>query len=150
MFRKSFVYLLFAGLCAVLPLGARAQTVNGVIAGTVTDPSGAVVPNVRVTATNTGTGISQTTTTGAQGEYRFPLVPPGTYVVQFEANGFATQKATGVVVQASQTVPFSVKLSVASMLLVPMSLTRLSGLELPAIPRTIPLPPWTRLLPAVK
>src|SRR5215469_5961032 len=114
MLRKSFVYLLIACLCTLFPVGARAQTVNGVIAGTVTDPSGAVVPNVRVTITNTGTGISQTATTGAQGEYRFPLVPPGTYVVQFEANGFGTEKANGVVVQASQTVPFSIKLRVAS------------------------------------
>jgi len=114
MFRKSFVYLVFACLWTMLPLGARAQTVNGVIAGAVTDPSGAVVPNVRVTITNSGTGISQTTTTGAQGEYRFPLVPPGTYTLQFEANGFATEKADGVVVQASQTVPFAVKLRVAS------------------------------------
>jgi hypothetical protein len=114
MFRKSFVYLLFACFCTMLPLGARAQSVNGVIAGTITDPSGAVVPNAKVTITNTGTGISQNTTTGAAGDYRFSLVPPGTYSVQIEASGFGTEKASGVVVQASQVVPFSIKLKVAA------------------------------------
>ncbi len=114
MLRKCFVYLLFACLCTILPLGARAQSVNGVIAGTITDPSGAVVANAKITITNTGTGLSQNTTTGAQGEYRFPLVPPGTYSVRIEASGFGTEKAEGVIVEASQVVPFSVKLKVAS------------------------------------
>ncbi|HEY3625758.1 MAG TPA: TonB-dependent receptor [Terracidiphilus sp.] len=114
MLRKNFVYLLFACLCTMFPLGARAQTVNGVITGTITDPSGAVVPNAKVTITNTGTGLTQNTTTGAGGDYRFQLVPPGVYTVQLEASGFGTEKANNVVVQASQTVPFSVKLKVAS------------------------------------
>lgn len=93
--------------------GLVAQTVQGVISGTVTDPSGAVVPNVMVTITNSGTGISQTAKTGTGGEYRFPLVPPGTYDIRIEASGFAAEKASGIVVQASQTVPFSVKLRLA-------------------------------------
>ena len=114
MLRKSFVYLLFACLCTILPLGTLAQTVNGVIAGSITDPSGAVVPNAKITITNSGTGQSQNTTTSAQGEYRFSVVPPGTYSVRIEASGFGTEKAEGVVVQASQVVPFSVKLKVAS------------------------------------
>jgi len=114
MLRKNLIYLLFACLCTMLPPGALSQSVNGVIAGTVTDPSGAVVAGAKVTITNNGTGIKQNTTTGAGGEYRFSLVPPGTYTVQVEASGFGTEKASGVVVQASQTVPFSLKLKVAS------------------------------------
>ena len=93
---------------------AIAQTVNGVISGTVTDPSGAVVPNATVTITNTGTGASQTVKTGSGGEYRFSLVPPGAYTVEIRAAGFGIEKATGLVVEASQVVPFSVKLKVAS------------------------------------
>ena len=114
MLRKSFVSLLFVCLCSLLPPGARSQSVNGVIAGTIIDPSGAVVANAKLTITNTGTGITQSTTTGAAGEYRFALVPPGTYSIRIEASGFATEKAEGVVVQASQVVPFSLKLKVAS------------------------------------
>ena len=89
------------------------QTVQGVITGTVTDPTGAVVPNAAVTITNVGTNISQSTTTGSDGAYRFPLVPPGTYTLQVKAANFAEVRASGVVVEASQTVPFSVKLELA-------------------------------------
>src|SRR5260370_261428 len=114
MLRKSSALLLFACLSTIVPAGAHAQTVQGIITGTVTDPSGAVVPGALVTITNTGTGISQTAKTAAAGEYRFPLVPPGTYTIEIKASSFGTEKASGVVVQASQTVPFNVKLKVAS------------------------------------
>lgn len=114
MFRKRSLCLLIACICSIFTAGDLAQTVQGVIAGTITDPSGAVVPGATITLTNTGTGIAQTTKTGAAGEYRFPLVPPGTYTIQIQAAGFATSKANGIVVQASQTVPFSVKLHVAT------------------------------------
>jgi hypothetical protein len=89
------------------------QTVQGVITGTVTDPSGGVVPDASVTITNTGTGISQTTKTGSDGSYRFSLVPPGTYTVDVKAANFAEVKASGIVVQASQTVPFDIRLELA-------------------------------------
>lgn len=115
MFRKSSLLLLLTCFCFLtFSTIATAQTVNGVISGTVVDPSGAVVPNATVTITNTGTGASQTTKTGSGGEYRFSLVPPGAYSVQINAAGFGIEKATGVVVEASQVVPFSVKLKVAS------------------------------------
>src|SRR5436853_7725113 len=83
------------------------QTVQGVITGTITDPTGAVVPGATVTITNVGTNISQTTTTGSDGSYRFPLVPPGTYTIEIKAANFGGVRASGIVVEASQTVPFS-------------------------------------------
>ena len=89
------------------------QTVQGVITGTVVDPSGGAVPNATVTITNTGTGVSQTQTTGSDGTYRFSLVPPGSYTINVKAANFAEVRARGVVVQASQTVPFDVKLEIA-------------------------------------
>jgi Carboxypeptidase regulatory-like domain/TonB dependent receptor len=89
------------------------QTVQGVITGTITDPTGAVVPNATVAITNVDTNISQTTTTGADGSYRFSLVPPGTYTIDVKAANFAEVRAAGVVVEASQTVPYSVKLELA-------------------------------------
>ncbi len=104
-------------MAVVILLGASgiawSQTVQGVITGTVTDPTGAVVPNVTVTITNVGTNASQTTTTGSEGSYRFPLVPPGTYIVDVKAANFAEIKASGIVVEASQTVPYNVKLELA-------------------------------------
>jgi len=102
---------------ALLVLGSGAavwsQTVQGVITGTVTDPTGAVVPNATVTITNVGTNISQNTTTAGDGSYRFPLVPPGTYTLEVKAANFATIRASGLVVEASQTVPYNVKLELA-------------------------------------
>src|SRR5437667_9725493 len=89
------------------------QTVQGVITGTIMDPTGAVVPNVTVTITKVGTNISQATTTGSDGSYRFALVPPGTYTVDVKATNFAEVRTTGIVVEASQIVPFSVKLELA-------------------------------------
>ncbi|PYV61153.1 MAG: hypothetical protein DMG97_44015, partial [Acidobacteria bacterium] len=80
---------------------------------TVSDPSGASVPDATVTLTNLGTNASQTTTTGSDGSYRFSLVPPGTYVVEVKAANFARFRATGIVVQASQTVPLPIKLQLA-------------------------------------
>ena len=104
-------------LAVVILLGASgiawSQTVQGVITGTVTDPTGAVVPNVTVTITNAGTNASQTTTTGSDGSYRFSLVPPGNYIVEVKAANFAAVRASGIVVEASQTVPFNVKLELA-------------------------------------
>src|SRR5882672_7385354 len=90
--------------------GTAGQTVQGVITGTISDPSGASVPNATVTITNAGTGLSQSTTTGTDGSYRFSLVPPGGYVIDIKAANFTQVKASGIVVEASQTVPFSIKL----------------------------------------
>jgi len=111
--RKSFLFFLLLGLAIVCGVSANGQTVQGVIAGTVTDPSGAVVPKAIITITNTGTGISQTATTGTDGTYRFSLVPPGTYTIGVKAAAFAEEKASGIIVQASQTVSFDLKLQVA-------------------------------------
>src|SRR5437867_7181902 len=89
------------------------QTVQGVITGTIMDPTGAVVPNATVIITNVGRNISQATTTGSDGSYRFALVPPGTYTVDVKATNFAEVRTTGIVVEASQIVPFNVKLELA-------------------------------------
>ena len=58
---------------------AHAVEVTARIKGTVTDPTGAVVPNVAVTVTNTQTGVVSTTTSNTSGDYIFPALPIGTY-----------------------------------------------------------------------
>ncbi|MCU1284866.1 MAG: TonB-dependent receptor [Acidobacteriales bacterium] len=69
-----------------------AQTETGQIVGTVTDPSGAVVPNVNVTLTNVDKGIHLNTTSSGSGVYRFTNLQPGTYEVGISQSGFATFK----------------------------------------------------------
>lgn len=112
---KIFVSALVACvlLFLFLPSSSVPQTVQGVITGTVTDPAGASVPNASVTITNIGTNISQSAKTGQDGVYRFSLVPPGSYAIEVQASGFATLRASGLVVQASQTVPFDIRLEIA-------------------------------------
>ncbi|HXS76882.1 MAG TPA: carboxypeptidase regulatory-like domain-containing protein [Terracidiphilus sp.] len=64
---------------------------TGTILGTVTDPSGAVVPNAKITVTNTATKVSFQTVTNSAGDFNAPALNPGTYTVAAEARGF--QKA---------------------------------------------------------
>ncbi len=108
-------FAILAAALLILASGGTvwSQTVQGVITGTITDPTGAVVPNATVTITNVGTNASQSATTGGDGSYRFSLVPPGTYTLEIKAGNFATVRVSGIVVEASQTVPFSRQLELA-------------------------------------
>ena len=81
---RKFVTGLLAVLVfalAIAPSLVAQSLVSGDLAGTVTDPSGAVVPNATVTLKSDTTGANRTTTTNAAGGYRFALVPPGSYTV---------------------------------------------------------------------
>ena len=90
------------GLIFAVPGFAQSVTA-GDLAGVVTDPSGAVVPNVKITATNDATGATHTTNTNGEGFYRFSLLMPGTYTVTVSASGFQpiTQKTQVVVGQTA-------------------------------------------------
>jgi len=67
--KRSIVSLILCVACSVLP--ALAQVTTGIIAGTVTDQTGAVVPDTPVTITNTATGATRTMNTNTSGGYRF-------------------------------------------------------------------------------
>jgi hypothetical protein len=107
----TIVLLSLLIVCASL----MAQTAaTGALQGTVSDPTGAVIPNATVTLTNTETGQERTGTTGADGVYRFPLLPPGTYRIKFAANGFKGSEATGVKVNVTETPVLDRKLEVGA------------------------------------
>jgi len=112
--RLLWTYLL-AILCFGLFLSARAraQVSGGSITGTVTDPTGAIVPNATVTIVNVGTGIGQTLQTTSTGLFNKPNLDPGTYDVTFEAAGFAREK-TQVLVDVGHDTVLEMKLQVAS------------------------------------
>jgi hypothetical protein len=84
------------------------------LTGTVTDPSGAAVPNVTVTATNTATNAVRTSITGSDGAYRFTLLPPGAYKVHFAANGFKAAEVTAVTLNVTETPVLDQKLEVGA------------------------------------
>jgi Carboxypeptidase regulatory-like domain/TonB-dependent Receptor Plug Domain len=92
------ISLVFVLLAAV---SLSAQTFRGTILGTVTDPSGAVLPGAKVTVKNTGTGIERTTETSADGSYALSELPIGTYSVTVTQTGFDTFIATGVTVDVA-------------------------------------------------
>src|SRR5712671_2713007 len=69
-------------------ISAWGQTDRGTITGTVTDSSGAVVPNAKVTAKATTTGGERSTTTSGEGDYTIPELPAAPYQVTVEAQGF--------------------------------------------------------------
>lgn len=80
------ITLVLVSLCWLAP-SAKAQ-VLGTLTGSVTDPSGAVIPNATVTATNEGTGVATARPTNAEGIYTIPDLQPGFYMVKAEAQGF--------------------------------------------------------------
>jgi Carboxypeptidase regulatory-like domain len=78
-----------------------AQLLQG-ISGTVTDASGAVIANAKVTATNNATGVVRTTDTSSAGTYKFTDLIPGTYTVKVESAGFQTSVNNGVGVEVAK------------------------------------------------
>ena len=98
--RKMWLYLLL--LCGFgLGVSAAAQVLKGSITGQVTDPSGAVVKNASVTATEVATQSKYTATTNGTGDYNFPFVAPGTYSVTVTMNGFKTYQRDNIIVGAN-------------------------------------------------
>ena len=87
---------------------------TGSIEGTVTDPSGAVVSGATVTATNSLTGVSSTSTTTGSGHYVISLLQPGTYTVVVTAPSFAGLTQQNIVVDALTVSPLNPKLSLGA------------------------------------
>lgn len=115
-FRSWFMLLFAASLLTwqVMPAAAQSLT-SGDVSGTVTDPTGAVVPNASLTLKNNDSGTAQTRTTNAQGSYRFSLLAPGTYTISVSATGFqGTQKQITITVGQNATANIQLSLGSAS------------------------------------
>jgi len=104
---------LFLGVMIILGLGvaANAQTFRGAINGTVTDPSGAVVPSAHVKATESATGIDHATTTTTDGEFAFQDIPLGFYKVTITAPGFPPYAVDKVEVVAGTIYTLPIRLT---------------------------------------
>lgn len=107
-----FVALLFLG---ILSLTAHAQTTTvGAIVGTVTDPTGAVLPNVQITVTNQGTHRISTTTTTNRGSYSVEDLPDGDYTVAASSTGFRQYNVTDLHLDPGQRRGQDIKLTVGN------------------------------------
>ncbi|NOT59120.1 MAG: carboxypeptidase regulatory-like domain-containing protein, partial [Acidobacteria bacterium] len=112
--RSLTITIFCACLLSIAP--AYAQTVTGTINGTVTDTTGAVIPNVEVVANNTETGATRSAKTNAEGFYNLPFLPLGSYHVTAKATGFTNTKRENIQVTLNQTlaVNFALQASAAN------------------------------------
>src|SRR5579864_8242081 len=134
-----FAALLAALFClfTVAPKGALAQSSStGTVSGTVTDNTGAVVPDAAVTLTNTATGNSRTATTTSSGQYIFAYVVPGTYDVKVTKQGFQTSVVSNQVVQVGTQLTVNAKLQIGSVSTT-VEVTSIPGAELQTMDATV-------------
>jgi outer membrane receptor protein involved in Fe transport len=97
---RNLRFRLVGSAVLALAFAAFAQVQNGHFTGAVTDPSGAAVPNAKVTVTNTATNLTISTTTNQSGNYTVKELPVGTYTLTAEAPGFKTVSDNNVVLNA--------------------------------------------------
>jgi hypothetical protein len=145
---KTVIAVGLLGFAAIqLPL-AHSQAIStngGSIQGTVTDPSGAVIPNVTVIIANPATGYSHTMTTDSKGFYALGPLNPGSYTISVSAPNFAHEVVTTIVETGTAT-SGNVKLILGAQnetifrLTVRMAARRASSLTA----KTSPTRPWER------
>jgi hypothetical protein len=109
-----------AGMRAVLlglllVVAVLAQRDLGTIAGTVTDPTGAAIPNAKITITEVATNLTYTLTSSAAGEYVRPALKPGIYTVAAEAQGFRRVAQENVVLTAGDRIGVPLTLPVGNL-----------------------------------
>src|SRR5882672_4407793 len=109
-FKPFVIALSFIVIAACLATPGRAQTTFGTILGTVTDPSGAVMPNVVITVTNQGENTSRDLRSDAQGNYLAENMKEGLYTVSVKTTGFQQIVLTDVRLTARQIVRADLKL----------------------------------------
>ncbi len=104
-----FAILILLGFATTV----NAQTFRGAINGTITDPSGAVVPNAPVKATEKATGVEHKSVTTSQGQFSFQDLPLDRYKIVVEAAGFAVYSVDNIEVTAGNIYTLAVKLSLS-------------------------------------
>ncbi len=112
--RHGSVLAVFCLLCAVFVAGTSGQTIFGSITGTVTDPTGAVVPGAPITLTNEETGVSRHVSSGTSGVFAIVDLQPGTYKLHVEASGFTAIDRTGLALYANRVVNVDLQLSLGT------------------------------------
>ncbi|MGO8817630.1 MAG: carboxypeptidase regulatory-like domain-containing protein [Terriglobia bacterium] len=113
--RLLLLILAGAGLmCTLFLQEARAQVLYGSVTGTVSDQSGAVVPEAKVSIANDQTELTRSATTDTAGQYRILDLPEGNYTLSVTAKGFETVKKTSIIVAIGQVNVQDLQLTVGS------------------------------------
>jgi hypothetical protein len=116
-----------AGVIAIaIPLHA---SITGTISGTVSDPQGAVMPKVSVTALNEQTGVIQSTVTDGKGFYSFPALDVGNYTIKSSVSGFETYEEKAIHIDAESSVQADIVLKVGRVTQVEIITSNVLGVE---------------------
>ncbi|MGH9842569.1 MAG: carboxypeptidase regulatory-like domain-containing protein [Blastocatellia bacterium] len=113
--RTSLNLLLGIGLMISSFAGGAAQTYTATVTGSVTDTTGAVVPNVRVVAANQGTKLEYTAQSNADGVYTIPFLPIGKYTISIEASAFKKLVLKDIRLEVNQSARVDLKLEVGDL-----------------------------------
>jgi len=108
-----FTAILAVLACVVAVPQVLAQNPTGELTGRVTDPDGGALPGVTVTATSPALQGSRVSVCGASGDYKVPFLPPGTYRVTYELDGFSTV-VREVKISAAVTTPSNVQMQIGA------------------------------------
>ena len=101
-------------VCLALSAILSAQGTGGRILGRVTDPSGAVVNNVKVTATNDATGVVYDASSNESGDYGFPNLPVGTYSLTFDLTGFKKVVRHAIALDVNQVITLNMTMQLGA------------------------------------
>lgn len=113
--RRHFAFILAILGCMLLTVSqARAAGPTGTVLGTVTDSTGAAIPGAKVSLINQGTNEIRVATSDASGNFTFPVVAIGNYVVRVEASGFQTYEQKNIILQVDQNITIDAKLAVGT------------------------------------
>jgi hypothetical protein len=110
MLRRAGLIAIAMMVCALSAYAA----ITGTISGTVTDPSGAVIPQITVVVLNEQTGVSSTVHTDSKGFFSFPALNVGLYTVTASAQGFGAFSETHIKVDTNASIRTDIKLKVGS------------------------------------
>src|ERR1700730_17493505 len=107
----GFIAFVAAAFSPLILVPVYAQVVGATLSGTVTDQSGAVIPNTEISIKNIATGFTRAVTTDPAGFYTAPNLLPGTYEITAAAPGFSTQVRSGIrlTVGAEQVLDFALQ-----------------------------------------
>src|SRR5262249_27602253 len=109
-----FFVILLQVLLLVAPSTLAQNASTGALAGEITDPTRAVVPDVKVTVINEATGEKRAVMSQRDGSYSVPLLPPGSYRVEFSRTGFKAAVKPGLPINVTETARLNVQLAVGA------------------------------------
>ena len=109
--KTSCLVLVF---CLFFPRCSSAQGTGGRILGRISDPTGAVLSGVKVTATNEATSVSQDAMSNDSGDFVFPNIPVGTYSLSFDLTGFKKAVRRSIALDVNQVITLNMTMQLGA------------------------------------